>query len=140
MAENKQHCWPGYEPVPGKKPGTQGSCRPKAKSKTGPKGKSVQRKRRRQLDAWQEAHPGTRKSAAQHLHGPSGTTKKRSTKKSTRKTATKSTRATKPTRATKTTRATKSTRATKTARGATGRRRTTARKTRTGARTTRKSS
>lgn len=22
-------CWSGYEPVPGKKPGTKGSCKPK---------------------------------------------------------------------------------------------------------------
>lgn len=22
-------CWPGYEPTPGKKPGTKGSCKPK---------------------------------------------------------------------------------------------------------------
>jgi len=22
-------CWKGYEPAPGKKPGTQGSCKPK---------------------------------------------------------------------------------------------------------------
>lgn len=25
-------CWAGYEPTPGKKPGTKGSCKPKAKS------------------------------------------------------------------------------------------------------------
>ena len=25
------HCWPGFEPVAGKKPGTKGSCEPKAK-------------------------------------------------------------------------------------------------------------
>ncbi|QEG30249.1 hypothetical protein GobsT_50520 [Gemmata obscuriglobus] len=24
-------CWPGYEPTPGKKPFTKGSCKPKAK-------------------------------------------------------------------------------------------------------------
>ena len=24
-----QHCWPGFEPVPGKEPGTKGSCKPK---------------------------------------------------------------------------------------------------------------
>jgi hypothetical protein len=30
LAEGKKktsRCWPGYEPVPGKKPGTKGSCR-----------------------------------------------------------------------------------------------------------------
>ena len=25
------HCWPGFKPVPGKTPGTKGSCEPKAK-------------------------------------------------------------------------------------------------------------
>ena len=24
-------CWAGYEPTPGKKPGTKGSCKPKSK-------------------------------------------------------------------------------------------------------------
>jgi hypothetical protein len=24
------HCWPGFKPVAGKKPGTKGSCEPKA--------------------------------------------------------------------------------------------------------------
>ena len=24
-------CWKGYEPTPGKKPGTKGSCKPKSK-------------------------------------------------------------------------------------------------------------
>lgn len=25
--KSKTRCWAGYEPVPGKKPGTKGSCR-----------------------------------------------------------------------------------------------------------------
>jgi len=25
----KTRCWEGYEPTPGKKPGTKGSCKPK---------------------------------------------------------------------------------------------------------------
>jgi hypothetical protein len=25
----KNPCWPGFEPTPGKKPGTKGSCQPK---------------------------------------------------------------------------------------------------------------
>jgi len=29
-AKKSGPCWPGYEPVPGKKPGTKGSCKPKA--------------------------------------------------------------------------------------------------------------
>jgi hypothetical protein len=31
-ASNKKktnRCWPGYEPTPGKKPGSKGSCKPK---------------------------------------------------------------------------------------------------------------
>ena len=31
------HCWPGFEPVPGKEPGTKGSCEPKAKQTKGEK-------------------------------------------------------------------------------------------------------
>lgn len=27
-------CWAGYEPTPGKKPGTKGSCKPKASLRT----------------------------------------------------------------------------------------------------------
>jgi hypothetical protein len=29
-AKQESHCWPGYEPVPGKAPGEKGSCKPKA--------------------------------------------------------------------------------------------------------------
>ena len=29
-AKQTSHCWPGYEPVPGKASGTKGSCKPKA--------------------------------------------------------------------------------------------------------------
>jgi hypothetical protein len=29
-AKKKNPCWPGYEPVPGKEPGTKGSCKPVA--------------------------------------------------------------------------------------------------------------
>ena len=34
---NAAHCWPGFEPVPGKEPGTKGSCEPKAKQTAGEK-------------------------------------------------------------------------------------------------------
>jgi hypothetical protein len=27
----KSRCWEGYEPTPGKKPGSKGSCKPKKK-------------------------------------------------------------------------------------------------------------
>ncbi len=29
-AKQTSHCWPGFEPVPGTKPGEKGSCKPKA--------------------------------------------------------------------------------------------------------------
>jgi hypothetical protein len=70
MAENKNRCWPGYELVKDKKPRTQGSCRPKAKSKLTASEKSFRAKRRKQLDKWQAEHPKSRKSAAQHLVAP----------------------------------------------------------------------
>jgi hypothetical protein len=72
MPKKESRCWPGYEPVPGKKQHEQGSCRPKAESKTNAAEKSFRRKRDKQLDEWQAAHPGTRRSAAQHLHAPGG--------------------------------------------------------------------
>jgi hypothetical protein len=68
--ESDNRCWPGYEPVKGKKKHEQGSCRPKAESKTSPSEKEFRSKRRRQLDKWEAEHPGTRKSASQHLHAP----------------------------------------------------------------------
>jgi len=75
MTENKNRCWPGYEPVPGKKQHEQGSCRPKAKSKLKPGEKKFRAKRRKQLDKWEAEHPHTRKSASQHLHSPGAKTK-----------------------------------------------------------------
>jgi len=53
MAEDDDdsgRCWPGYEPVPGKSPHEQGSCRPKAASKLSPKERKVREGRRQQLD------------------------------------------------------------------------------------------
>jgi hypothetical protein len=73
--ERTNRCWPGYEPVPGKKAGQQGSCRPKAKSKLSSPEQKFRKKRRQQLDKWQAGHPHTRRAAAQHLHAP-GTRKK----------------------------------------------------------------
>ena len=28
-SSSEQHCWPGFEPVPGKEAGEKGSCKPK---------------------------------------------------------------------------------------------------------------
>ncbi len=69
-AKKTSRCWPGYEPVPGKKPNSQGSCRPKTDSKSTPSEKEFKAKRKRQLDSWQQEHKGARRQAAQHLHGP----------------------------------------------------------------------
>jgi hypothetical protein len=82
MATKKSsRCWPGYEPVPGKKQHEQGSCRPKAKSKSSSGEKSFQKKRKAQLDRWKKKHPGARRSAAQHLHAPGTTTSSRKTQR-----------------------------------------------------------
>lgn len=81
MAEKKENrCWPGYEPVKGKPAHSQGSCRPKAESKTTPSEKEFRAERRKQLDEWQKEHPKTRRSAAQHLKSPK-VAKKKATKK-----------------------------------------------------------
>ncbi|MEO6803580.1 MAG: hypothetical protein ABI197_10105 [Granulicella sp.] len=32
--KSKSRCWPGFEPTPGKKPGTKGSCKPKPGKKS----------------------------------------------------------------------------------------------------------
>lgn len=78
--KTKNRCWPGYEPVKGKRPNNQGSCRPEAESKLTPSEKKFRTKRRRQLSEWQAEHPHTRKSAAQHLHAPGTQRKKSKTK------------------------------------------------------------
>ena len=70
MAEDKNRCWPGYEPVKGKKANSQGSCRPKAESKLTESEKKFRAKRKKQLDEWQKEHPKTRRLAAQHLKPP----------------------------------------------------------------------
>lgn len=70
MAKDENRCWPGYEPVKGKEPHSQGSCRPKAESKLTESEKEFRAKRRKQLDKWEAEHPHTRNSASQHLHAP----------------------------------------------------------------------
>jgi len=81
MATKDNRCWPGYEPVKGKKPNSQGSCRPEADSKLKPSEKEFRGKRKRQLDQWAADHPKSSKSAAQHLAAP---TKRAATKKATK--------------------------------------------------------
>lgn len=86
MAAKKQsRCWPGYEPVPGKKQHSEGSCRPKAESKTTPSEKQFRAKRKKQLDEWQKEHPKTRRSAAQHLGEPGKKSKAAAKKKASAK-------------------------------------------------------
>ena len=67
---SSNRCWPGYEPVESKRQNEQGSCHPKASSKLTSSEKSLRSARRRQLNEWQKEHPGTWRSAAQHLHAP----------------------------------------------------------------------
>jgi hypothetical protein len=76
MPTKQNRCWPGYEPVQGKRKQEQGSCRPKAESKLGSGEKTFRKKRKKQLDDWQAKHPGTRRSAAQHLSKPGAKKKK----------------------------------------------------------------
>jgi len=76
-------CWPGYEPVPGKKQHSQGSCRPKASGSLTASEKRVRKAREAQLRRWEKSHRGSPRKAAQHLHAP------RSLKSSRRKTTRK---------------------------------------------------
>jgi hypothetical protein len=86
MPEKKQNrCWPGYEPVKGKKPNSQGSCRPKGESKLTESEEKFRAKRKRQLKNWQADHPRTRKSAAQHLDAPGAKPKDGAKKSSPRR-------------------------------------------------------
>jgi hypothetical protein len=85
MATKKEdRCWPGYEPVKGKAPHSQGSCRPEAESKLSDSEKKFRQKRRKQLDEKESEYPTKRKSALQHLHAPGSKPKTASaTKKKT---------------------------------------------------------
>lgn len=74
-AKKTSRCWPGYEPVRGKKANEQGSCKPKADAKSSPDGKEFKAKRKRQLDNWKKSHPGSPRKAAQHLSAPGSTPK-----------------------------------------------------------------
>ncbi len=92
-AKKTSRCWPGYEPVPGKKPNDQGSCRPKADTKATQSEKQFKAKRKRQLDEWQKEHPGKRRQAAQHLSAPNveASSRKRADKKASTKNKKKTT-------------------------------------------------
>src|SRR5689334_16891640 len=65
-----KRCWPGYEPVPGKKNDNEGSCRPKAPSELTQAEKAFRAARKRQLNKWQSEHPDSPRKAAQHLAAP----------------------------------------------------------------------
>jgi hypothetical protein len=84
-AKKESRCWPGYEPVPGKPQHSEGSCRPKAESKTTPSEKNFRAKRKKQLDDWQKEHPKSPRRSAQHLAEPGKTAKTASKKKTAAK-------------------------------------------------------
>jgi hypothetical protein len=63
-------CWPGYDPVTGKKKDSQGSCRPKSEKRLTANETSFRGAREKQIDRWQKSHPNTPRKAAQHLHPP----------------------------------------------------------------------
>ncbi len=95
--KEENRCWPGYEPVPGKEPHSQGSCRPKADSKSTPSEKEFKAKRKKQLDQWKKEHPKSPRKAAQHLSGPGGESS--SSRAATKKKAAKTTAKKKPKKA-----------------------------------------
>jgi len=70
MAKQENRCWPGYEPVKGKRQHEQGSCRPKAEAKLTSSEKQFRGKRANQLAEWKKEHPKSPTKAAQHLHKP----------------------------------------------------------------------
>jgi len=70
MAKKENRCWPGYEPVQGKRQHEQGSCRPKSEGKLTSTEKQFRGKRAKQLAEWKKEHPKSPKKAAQHLHKP----------------------------------------------------------------------
>jgi len=70
MATKGNRCWPGYEPVKGKKQHEQGICRKKSKAKLTSSEQKFRKKRQAQLDRWEKAHPSKKRKAAQHLHSP----------------------------------------------------------------------
>jgi hypothetical protein len=76
MPKKQNRCWPGYEPVSGKQPHEQGSCRPKAESKLAPSEKDFGKKRRAQLNKWEAEHPGKSRSGARHISAPQSNKKK----------------------------------------------------------------
>lgn len=84
MAKEQDRCWPGYEPVKGKKKHEQGSCRPKEESKLTASEKEFREKRATQLSEWKKEHPGSPAKAAQHLRKP-GTKPKTQTKAAAKK-------------------------------------------------------
>lgn len=79
MASVKQTnpCWPGYEPVPGKRRSEEGSCRPKAKSKLTPKERAVRQRRKKQLDRREVKFGKKYRSAGRHaIPPPKGVSKR----------------------------------------------------------------
>ena len=82
MAKDENRCWPGYEPVKGKAEHEQGSCKPKADSKSSKGEKEFRAKRKKQLDGWEAKHPGAPRKEAQHLAKPKTKRKAAAKKKS----------------------------------------------------------
>jgi hypothetical protein len=89
MGENNNRCWPGYQPVEGKRPNSQGSCRPKPESKLTDSEKEFRAQRKRQLK--KQADQAGHHKAAQHLHAPRAKAKRSNTKTSKRSSAAKRT-------------------------------------------------
>lgn len=63
--KSSERCWPGYEPVKGKKPHEQGSCRKKEESKMTPSEKEFVRKRQEQIHSGDKGKSGPTDDPAQ---------------------------------------------------------------------------
>ncbi|AKF11766.1 hypothetical protein DB32_008915 [Sandaracinus amylolyticus] len=75
--------------MPGKRAGEKGSCRKKTASKRTSSEQRFVDAREEQLDRWQERHPRSRRSAAQHLAAPGTKRRAKSAARRTTKPRTK---------------------------------------------------
>ncbi|WP_437959814.1 hypothetical protein WME76_09315 [Sorangium sp. So ce119] len=66
--EKDSRCWPGYEPVPGKRPNEQGSCRKKPASRNG--GVEVDREEARRKAEQAARSPEERAAVKQKSSSP----------------------------------------------------------------------
>jgi DNA-binding protein HU-beta len=83
MAKNENRCWPGYEPVKGKRANEQGSCRKKAESKSSDSEKKFQAKRDKQIEEYSKRTGSPRRGAQGSLPKPGTKAAKKAAAKQT---------------------------------------------------------